>query len=325
MNHNLYPIQFVPIFKEKIWGGRNLERLFHKSLPPEKKIGESWEISDRKEGQSIVKNGDFSGKTIHELMHSLQQELLGDAFTKIPKRFPLLFKMIDAQDNLSLQVHPDDHYAMLFQETDPGKTEMWYVLHAEEGAKIHCGICEGSDPGTFKIALSTKEIFKHIETFLTKTGDTFFLPAGTVHALGKGNVVAEVQVNSDITYRLSDWGRTDEKGQSRPLHIEKGLKVTSFSSKKEDLFLQKRQQGQEIVNCPYFVVREEVLNKTFTISIDRISFEVWTILEGSGFIEKTPFQSGDFFLIPAHIGSVSGTINAPTRILRTLPGEAFKK
>ncbi|MBI1884051.1 MAG: class I mannose-6-phosphate isomerase [Chlamydiae bacterium] len=325
MNKTLYPFKFIPLLKEKIWGGRNLEKILGRPLPPGQKIGESWEICDRSEDQTCVQNGPFQGQSLHELMNTLGEALLGNSFTKIPRRFPLLFKIIDAQEDLSLQVHPSDAYAELHEKGDPGKTEMWYVLESKKGAQNYCGLKKGISRDTFRKALNSKEIFKCLQIYPTQAGDVFFLPAGTVHALGKGNMVIEIQENSDLTYRLSDWGRVGSDGKPRALHLDQGIHVIEFKSSGKIPFYQKARSNQTWVQCPYFKVSEKKYIKEEAEEISPLFFQVWIILEGEGEIESESFQKGDFILIPAHAGKISVMPHISTRILKVLPGENLKK
>ncbi|MBI1871152.1 MAG: class I mannose-6-phosphate isomerase [Chlamydiae bacterium] len=320
MEKNLYPLKFKPIFKEKIWGGRNLETLLERRLPQDKKIGESWEICDRGEDQSIVENGPFKGKTLHQLISFFGQKLLGNHFQPPFNRFPLLFKIIDAQEDLSLQVHPNDSYAKAHEKNDSGKTEMWHVIHAEKDAKIYCGLKKGIDKTSFKTTINQNKIEDEVKVYYANTADTFFIPAGTVHALGKGNVVIEIQQNSDLTYRLSDWGRIGLDGKLRPLHIEKSLDVIQFQPSKETSLSGKVTRSTLGVECPYFRVKEEAHQKPFSESIGNEAFQVWIILEGKGSIAGQPFKKGDFMLIPAHIGKVAVELELPLQMLRVLPG-----
>ncbi len=318
MKNHLYPIKFSPLFKEKIWGGRNIEKIFDRKLPTDQKIGESWEICDREEDQTLVENGELKGKTLQELMETLKTDLMGNYFKKMPKRFPLLFKIIDAQDDLSLQVHPNDTYAQS-NEKDLGKTEMWYVVYASQDAKIFCGLKKGIDPNLFQKALSSDEVISYLQVFNPKAGDVFFVPAGTVHALGKGNVVIEIQQNSDVTYRLSDWGRLGDNGQSRPLHITQGMEVIAWGNKNNKI--SPTDQNKPLVSCSYFTVYKNNYRETKIEQIESDSFQVWIILEGSGKLNDESVQKGDFILIPAKIGEVEIEPHKPIHLLKVLTGQ----
>ncbi|MEP6662907.1 MAG: type I phosphomannose isomerase catalytic subunit [Verrucomicrobiota bacterium] len=222
----LYPLTFHPIFKERIWGGRNIERLYHKVLPPNIPIGESWEISDRTEDQSVVANGALAGKSIHWLMENHRQELLGPAQTASENRFPLLIKILDAKEKLSLQVHPPaDKAAELGGEA---KSEMWYVADATPDADLFVGLKSGVTRAEFEKHIYDGTVAKCFHHVPVKKGDAMFLPSGRVHAIGAGNVIFEIQQNSDTTYRVFDWNRVDASGKPRQLHIEKSLASINF-------------------------------------------------------------------------------------------------
>jgi mannose-6-phosphate isomerase len=221
----LYPLTFHPIFQERIWGGRKLESLYQKALPPGKVIGESWEISDRREANSVVANGPLAGKTLAELLATDREAIMGRARTP-EGRFPLLIKLLDAQDNLSLQVHPPAHLA-----SDLGgcaKTEMWYVSSADPGALLYAGLKKGVTKSEFAQKTRTGAVAECFHQLPVGQGDSLFLPSGRVHALGKGLVIFEIQQNSDTTYRVFDWNRVDASGKSRQLHIEESLKCIDF-------------------------------------------------------------------------------------------------
>jgi mannose-6-phosphate isomerase len=220
-----YPLTFHPIFQERIWGGRKLESLYQKALPPGKIIGESWEISDRPEANSVVANGPLAGKTLAELLAADREAIMGRARTPDGK-FPLLIKLLDAQDNLSLQVHPPAHRA-----SDLGgcaKTEMWYVSAADPGALLYAGLKKGVTKNEFAEKTRTGAVAECFHQLPVGQGDSLFLPSGRVHALGKGLVIFEIQQNSDTTYRVFDWKRVDASGKSRQLHVEESLKCIDF-------------------------------------------------------------------------------------------------
>jgi mannose-6-phosphate isomerase len=224
---SLYPLRFEDTLKEKIWGGRKLADLFGKPVPQDARIGESWEISDRDGDQSVVAEGPLKGATLGELVERYGERLVG----KCPLakgRFPLLFKIIDAQQTLSVQVHPTDELADKYGELDPGKTEMWYVLHADEGAQLMLGLRPDVTKESFVEAIHTGRFDECLNYLDVKPGDAFLIPAGTVHALGAGILLVEIQENSDLTYRIYDWGRVGSDGKPRETHLEKALTAISF-------------------------------------------------------------------------------------------------
>lgn len=243
---DLYPLKFHPIYKEKIWGGRNLDRLFGRELPPNKKIGESWELADLDQGVSVVANGPAAGKTLTELTRELSGKLLGDIglAEHYPDRFPLLVKFLDANDILSLQVHPD---ARAVEEIGPPatlKTECWYVVESRNGV-----IYKGTSPGTtaeqFRAAIETETVDKLVRKINVAAGDFHYLPAGTVHSLGAGIVVAEVQTPSDTTYRVTDWSR------GREIHVERSMQCIRFELTED---LQPGAEGETLLVTDYFTI-----------------------------------------------------------------------
>lgn len=221
----LYPLTFEPIFQERIWGGRELERLYHKKLPGSAKIGESWEIVDREEAQSVIANGPLTGKTLHWVMTHHRAELMGLAKT-LHGRFPLLVKILDARDKLSLQVHPPAEKAKALGG-EP-KTEMWYITMAEPGAELYVGLKKGIDRAQFEKAIREKSVASCFHRVAIKGGAGMFLPSGRVHAIGAGLVLFEIQQNSDTTYRVYDWDRVDPSGKPRQLHVQESLESIDF-------------------------------------------------------------------------------------------------
>src|SRR5688572_14062170 len=279
----LYPLTFQPIFQERIWGGRKLESLYRKALPPGKIIGESWEISDRPDANSVVNNGPLAGKTLAELMNSHRAEIMGRA--RSPEgRFPLLIKLLDAQDNLSLQVHPPQHLA-----ADLGgcaKTEMWYVSAAEPGSRLYAGLRRGVTRDEFADKTRKGTVAECFHQLPVREGDSLFLPSGRVHALGKGLVIFEIQQNSDTTYRVFDWNRVDASGKPRQLHVEESLKCIDFEDFEPSLTPSRVENG------------ERALVRHALFQVDQFEFKA-----GVGMNEK--------IREPQVIGVVSGTIEIP--------------
>ena len=218
----IYPYKFEPIYKEKIWGGRNLERMFGRQLPPGAQIGESWDLADLAEGVSVVANGPLAGTTLTELTRRLGAELLGAARATGDGRFPLLLKLLDANDILSLQVHPDEQAVAEIGPPAALKTECWYVLESRDGM-IYKGVGEGVSREQFRAAVENDSVQQLVQRYDVAAGDFHYLPAGTVHALGAGVVVAEVQTPSDTTYRVTDWGR------GRDVHVDRSMQCVHFT------------------------------------------------------------------------------------------------
>ncbi|MDZ4860773.1 MAG: type I phosphomannose isomerase catalytic subunit [Candidatus Hydrogenedentes bacterium] len=224
-------LRFHEQFFERIWGGQRLSTLYGKPTPKDRPIGEAWLISDHPSAPSVVRDGPHAGRTLHDLVVEDPVSLLGSIERLTPGgRFPLLLKILDANEPLSVQVHPDDETAIASQEPDVGKTEMWYVIHAEPGSQLFVGIEPGATGEKIKDAITRGTL----ENFLVRrdvaAGDSVLVEAGTVHAIGGGILLAEIQQNSDLTYRLYDWNRCDANGKRRELHIEKGLRATNLAA-----------------------------------------------------------------------------------------------
>ena len=222
----LYPFTFRPIFKERVWGGRELERLYHKPLPPGVPIGESWEISDRPGDVSVIANGTLAGKDLRWLMENHAADLLGEARPQ-GGRFPLLIKILDAQDKLSLQVHPPP--AKAAELGGEPKTEMWYVAEAAPGAELYVGLKRGVTRAEFEQRIKAGTVAECFHRVSVRPGDAMFLPSGRVHALGAGLIIFEIQQNSDTTYRVFDWNRLGLDGKPRELHIPQSLASIDFN------------------------------------------------------------------------------------------------
>lgn len=227
----LYPLRFDPIFQYRLWGGRRLEALMGDKLPGTDPIGEAWILSDRDDFPSKVANGELKGKTIKELIEMAPDELLGD-FANRMRRFPLLLKFLDASDMLSVQVHPTDEQKNLLPPGERGKTEGWIVLNSEPHGLIYAGLKPGTTADDLR-TLSKETVDLHLSSFHPLLGNGVFIPAGTVHALGGGVTVFEVQQNSDVTFRLFDWDRVDpHTGKPRALHVEDAIACTKFRSRR---------------------------------------------------------------------------------------------
>ena len=307
----MYPIKFDPVFKNKIWGGRNLKRLFNKNIS-EGPVGESWEIASHDNGQSIIKNGTYRGMTIQELIAYQGQLIFGEkAEDEYYNKFPLLIKLIDARDNLSVQVHPDDQYASKYEDGESGKTEFWYILNAEPGAKIIYGVKENITKQQFKEAVNNSSINKLLNEIEVKSGDCFYIPAGTVHAIGKGIMIAEIQQNSDMTYRVYDWDRVDDNGNSRELHINKALDVIDFKIsdyiKAEELLIKNTDYKlAELINTEYFNVRTVEIYKNYKANTKNNRFYIYMNLGSEVTINyndgRMKIKKGETVLIPAALG-----------------------
>ena len=217
----MHPLLFSPLYRRYLWGGRRFATALGRTLPPGDDFAESWELVDREADQSVVAAGALKGSTLGQLVQSHGRDLLGRHSPQ--KAFPLLFKFLDANRDLSVQVHPDDARAATLGAPDLGKTEAWYIVDAIPGSRIYAGLREGIDHRSFAEAVRAGECEASLHSFEAKPGDCIFIPAGTVHAIGAGLLVAEIQQSSDVTYRLHDWNRTGSDGKPRPLHIEAGI------------------------------------------------------------------------------------------------------
>lgn len=299
---NLYPLKFTPILQPKIWGGDLLHELLGKKEKSES-IGESWEISDVDGFHSVIQNGDFKGLTLHKLISQEKERILGqEVFAAYGEKFPLLIKFLDARVPLSIQVHPDDQWANKL-ENGHGKTEMWYILHAEKDAGIYLGWKEDMTEKEVKKALSSDNIQDYLQKFVPKKGDVFFVPAKTVHSIGKGVVLAEIQQTSDITYRLYDFKRK-EKGELRDLHIDKGLQVMNYNHNpnlKID-YIPVENQMVNVLKEDYFIMKFLSLKGKIDLKTHG-DFQVFINISGTTHFEVdgeiTTLKSGETLLIPA--------------------------
>jgi len=306
----LYPLKFEPILKDKIWGGNKLKSLYNKPALTDK-LGESWELSGYEGDESVVVNGFLAGNNLQELIEIYMGELIGDEnYEKFGHSFPLLFKLIDANDNLSIQVHPGDEVAEE-RHGSFGKTEMWYVVDAEVGAELIIGFNDNCSSEVYLDALEAGTVESLLQKVPVAKGDVFFIPAGLVHAIGSGVVIAEIQQSSDITYRIYDYKRTDDNGNERELHTEQALDVISFDAAKDPKtkYNCAMNQVQNLVNCEYFTTNIIKFNQTLSPNYSALdSFVAYMCLEGGFVIEcndtKTVVNKGDTVLIPASVDNL---------------------
>lgn len=296
---NWYPLRFKNIFEDKIWGGKHLTTLFGEKFSNRETLGESWEVSAVKTNPSIVLNGELKGKSLSELMETDSLSILGNAKAGAEGAFPLLVKLIDANDKLSVQVHPDDIYANKNENGSAGKTESWYVVHADPGAKIICGLKNKASKEELENALKIGTILNYLDEFEVNTGDVVHIPAGTIHALEAGLVIYEVQETSDITYRFYDWGRMGDDGKPRELHIEKALEVSDLEPNNcIQIPKEVKSDTSLLVECPYFNMEKVIVKKEKKIHLNS-NFNIITCLSGSGKIENEEIKAGETLLIPA--------------------------
>ena len=309
----MYPIKFENLYFKKIWGGRDLES-FRLNLP-EGDIGESWDVACHENGTSIVANGRFKGTSFDKLIESYGEKVLGRKY--VNKKFPLLVKLINSNDNLSVQVHPNDEYAKI-KENSFGKTEAWYVIDAEEGAELIVGT-NGCTKEQFQDAIKNNTVENCLNRIKVKKGDGFLINSGLVHAIGKGLIIAEIQQNSDITYRVYDYGRP------REIHVEKSLEVIDFSLKPETLVEDyKEYDGYKFTSLcknKYFSIDKCVVDTNYISSTNGDNFVILTIVDGSGKVTGNHYtedlKKGDSILLPASLGEY--TIEGKLEVLITNP------
>lgn len=305
MAQTLYPLKFTPILKEKIWGGTKLKTLLNResNLP---NIGESWEISGVKDDTSIVSNGSFKGTSLNSLQNLLKEDLVGTNNYKVfGEKFPLLIKFIDAKTDLSIQLHPNDALATK-RHNSFGKTEMWYVLQANENSNLIVGFNQTVDKAIYQKHVKEKTLTQILNTENVQEGDAYFIGVGRIHAIGAGVMVAEIQQTSDITYRIYDWDRVDNKGNQRELHTEWALEAIDFNMKNDFKlsYTKTKNETHKIVSCNYFTtnyihLENETINKSNTFD----SFIVYMCVDGKATItynnKKTELVKGETVLLPA--------------------------
>ena len=302
---NLYPLKFYPILKERLWGGTKLGTLLGKELESDL-IGESWELSGVTGDVSIVANGSFKGTTLTDLINRFPEEILGKSvLERFGKEFPILIKFIDAQKDLSIQLHPNDELARK-RHNSFGKTEMWYIMDADKDAELIIGFKEDISKETYVKSLKNDTLTDLLNYENVKEGDAYFISAGKIHAIGAGVLIAEIQQTSDQTYRVYDYNRKDAQGNLRELHTE--LSIDAISYVKQDDF--KVGYGQEenvsnpMVNCPYFKTNFISLNKNIKLDVsDQDSFSIYMCIDGEVTIENgfgsISIKKGETVLVPA--------------------------
>jgi len=307
----LYPLKFTPIYKDKIWGGNKLKTVLNKDFGDLPNCGESWELSGVEDNVSVVSNGLLAGNSLEELIEIYMGDLVGDqVFENFGIEFPLLIKFIDANDDLSIQVHPDDKMSKE-RHNAFGKTEMWYVLQADGGSKLQSGFNQEVDQDKYLFKLEHNELTDILNFEEVAAGDVYFIPAGRVHAIGKGILLAEIQQTSDVTYRIYDYDRRDDQGNPRELHTELALDAIDYALLPEykTHYETKLNESVELVKCNYFTTNlldlDRIVEKDY-IKLD--SFVIFICLEGEVNIEtesgSETIQKGETILIPASIENV---------------------
>lgn len=298
-----YPIQFQPILKDRIWGGTKLKEYLNKPISSDI-TGESWEISTVENDVSVVSNGIFKGKSLNEIINEYPKEILGTkVYGQFGNQFPLLFKYLDAREDLSIQVHPNDELAKK-RHNSFGKTEMWYVMQADKDARLIVGFKKDSSKEEYIHHLENKSLLEILDTKKVEKGDVFFLDTGTVHAIGAGTVIAEIQQTSDITYRLYDFDRIDASGNKRELHIDLALDAINYNVvDAERKYSQKENSSNEVAKCSYFTTNFIPLDGTLNVASSEETFKVYMCVDGGFQLilneEKYDYKTGDTVLIPA--------------------------
>lgn len=302
---NLSPVKLTPAFKDYLWGGTKLKTLYNKKTDLDI-VAESWELSAHKDGESIVADGQFKGLSLTEYIKSAGYDILGSNARKFDY-FPILIKLIDARDNLSVQVHPDDEYA-LKNEGEYGKTEMWYILDCEDGASLYYGFKRDVTKDEYKSAIENNTLTDILNKVPVHKGDVFFIPSGTVHAIGAGIMICEIQQNSNTTYRVYDYNRRGKDGKTRELHIDKALEVSTLAKSPEII---PPIGGNDILlaQCKYFTVRKITVEDSISVDIDNSSFRSVIVADGSGTLEinyeTLSLEKGDSIFIPAQSGRLN--------------------
>lgn len=307
-NTPLPPLTFTPLLKRIRWGGRKLQTLLGRNLGPESDYAESWEIADHADGTSCVADGPLAGTSLPELLQRYPGELLGKH--QHLTQFPLLVKFLDANDWLSLQVHPNDQQAKTWNPVENGKTEAWVILHAEPGARICSGLQPGVTSEMLQQALGGCDLEELLHIYEVHTGDCIFVPAGTVHALGPGIVLAEIQQQSNLTFRLHDWGRTDASGKPRPVHIAESIACTNFQQGPVSPVIPHSRCDddhafEELVSCNCFQIHRHQCDQPFSIPRDN-RFHILISLAGHARLEtatgNASLSFGRTMLLPACSG-----------------------
>jgi mannose-6-phosphate isomerase len=297
------PIAFIPIYQERVWGGREFSSRLGRTLPGSQPIGEAWEVVDREEAQSVVADGPLRGKTLHELWTSHRTEVFGSRHAQAGPRFPLLCKLLDARDRLSVQVHPPSNIAP--QLGGEPKTEVWYFLACDPGSRIYAGLTAGTTRASFEERLARGTVEDCLHVLPTHEGDSIFIPSGRLHAIGEGNLIVEIQQNSDTTYRVFDWNRVGLDGKPRTLHVQESLQSIDFTDFEPQV--QQIQADGTLVKCDYFDVR--LCDKAGAVG-EAGECVTLAVVSGEISVGGITLKAGDFALLPASMTAASRTVTA---------------
>ncbi len=320
----IYPLLFEPVLKSYIWGGRTLAERLGRALPVGN-VAESWEIAAHEDGASIVSNGRFAGQSLTAVHTTLGLDLIGtnSAWAQARGKFPLLVKLLDAHDKLSVQVHPNDEYALAHEGNELGKTEMWVVLHADPGAQVILGVRAGTTAADFRQAIAAGTLERHLHTVPIAPGDFVCVPSGTLHAILGGALIAEVQQNSNTTYRVYDWNRTQD-GRGRTLHVDKALDVINFAQVEPGLvppqLVSERDGIRRWLLCRnrYFTTERIELSPgaVYQGACDGRTLEIWGVIDGRAGVAGLPLAAVQFTLLPAALGTFDVTTREGAVCLR---------
>lgn len=304
-------VRLKPAFKDYLWGGTKLKEAYHKETNLNI-VAESWELSTHKDGQSIIDSGEYKGKSFQDYLDMLGRDCVGTR-GKAFEQFPMLIKFIDAKGNLSIQVHPDDEYGMRV-EKEYGKTEMWYILEAEEGASLYYGTKEEITKEEFRNKIENNTILDVLKQVPVHKGDVFFIAAGTIHAIGEGIVICEIQQNSNTTYRVYDFGRVGADGKPRELHIEKAIDVSNLKPLTSDFKPCGKEEHYEgyscsmMATCNYFTTYVYDVKTSCDVEVNEESFASFVVVDGIGEISSgdiaLEMKKGDSFFVSANSGKV---------------------
>ena len=307
------PITFRPLYKTRVWGGRVLESRYKRDLPDEQPYGESWELVDRPEDQSVVTSAHFNGKTLSDLWTNHRAEVFGEGLPE-SERFPILIKILDCQDDLSIQVHPPA--ALAPSLNGEPKTEMWYLAGAEDRASLYIGLKNGVTRPQFEQSIQEGTVADYVHRIAPKEGESIFIPSGRLHAIGGGNLIFEIQQNSDTTYRVFDWNRMGLDGQPRELHIDESLSSIDFDDFEPAM---DTPDGNTLATCTYFRTDEFKLAPEETLSNpDPSSFSIVAVVKGQLTSPDGSYNPGDFFLLPKGCSPLTAKDNC-TVLQVTLP------
>jgi mannose-6-phosphate isomerase len=320
----LYPLKFKTIYKDKIWGGHKINTYLHKDFGTLPNCGETWEISGVKSDVSVVDNGELEGESLAELLEKYKGDLVGEkVYTRFGNTFPLLVKFIDANEDLSIQVHPDDELAKK-RHNSFGKTEMWYVIEADPGSTLIAGFNKELTEQEYLDKFNSGHLTDILNKEDVKTGDVFFLPAGRVHTIGKGLLIAEIQQTSDITYRIYDFDRLDDKGNKRELHTQEALAAIDYKHYLEykTSYQPEKDHPVKLVSCPYFTTNLlDFTKSTERDYSDLDSFVIYVCVEGEFTVKYNnvayPVKMGECILLPKTVDKVELETSVGFKILES--------